>query len=238
VTPAATDRAPVDRLTMVDGHRQFLDRIDRTILALLAERSRLGAAESCAYQGAPGAFSEDAAAALVGAGSMLLPYRTLRDVFDALISGAVTRAVVPLENSLAGPVPGCADLIAQHGVRILGERVHPIRQTLIAGRGVTLSDIRRVRSHPMAIAQCTRFFAAHPDLAAEPTFDTAGAVDEIVRHGWTDAAAIANRRAAEVYGAAVLIDDVQDEDTNVTRFALVEAPSLGSRLETRGSGPD
>ncbi|HET9370464.1 MAG TPA: prephenate dehydratase domain-containing protein [Vicinamibacterales bacterium] len=222
MTPAATDRAPIDRLTMVDGHRQFIDRIDRTILALLAERSRLGAAESCAYQGAPGAFSEDAAAALVGPGSALLPYRTLRDVFAALASGAVTRAVVPLENSLAGPVPGCAELLAEHRVRILAERVHPIQQTLIAAPGVTLDRIRRVRSHPMAIAQCTRFFAAHPDVIAEPTFDTAGAVDEIVRRGWTDAAAIANRRAAEVYGAAVLVDDVQDRDDNVTRFVLIE----------------
>ena len=224
MTPAATDRAPVDPLTMVDGHRQFLDRIDRTILALLAERSRLGAAESCAYQGAPGAFSEDAAEALVGAGSMLLPYRTLRDVFDALASGAVARAVVPLENSLAGPVPGCADLIAHHKVRILGERVHPIQQTLIAGRGVTLDRIRRVRSHPMAIAQCRRFFDTHPEITAEPTFDTAGAVDEIVRKGWTDAAAIANRRAADVYGGAVLVDDVQDSADNTTRFVLIEVP--------------
>jgi prephenate dehydratase len=82
--------------------------------------------------------------------------------------------------------------------------------------------MRRVLSHPVAIAQCRRFLQAHPALSPVPVFDTAGAVAEIVRSGWTDAGAIASRRAAEVYGAVVLVDDIQDRPDNFTRFVLIE----------------
>ena len=179
-------------------------------------------AEVCAYQGAPGAFSEDAAMALVGAEAALRPCRTLVDVFDALTAGEVRRAVVPIENTLAGPVPGCGDLIARHGVRVVAERAHQINQALLAPAGVTLHAIRRVLSHPVAIAQCGRFLHAHPALEPVPVFDTAGAVAEIVRTGSRDAAAIAGRRAADVYGAVVLVDEIQDRPDNFTRFLLIE----------------
>jgi prephenate dehydratase len=180
-------------------------------------------AEVCAYQGAPGAFSEDAAMALVGADAVLRPCRTLADVFDALTAGQVQRAVVPIENTLAGRVPGCADLIARHRVRVVAERAHQITQALVAPAGVEFGAVRRVLSHPVAIAQCGRFLHAHPSLEPVPVFDTAGAVAEIVRTASGDAAAIAGRRAADVYGAVVLVDDIQDRPDNFTRFLLIEA---------------
>ena len=183
-------------------------------------------ADTCAYQGVPGAFSEDAAVALVGATAALEPCPTLVDVFDALRAGRVRRAVVPIENTLAGPVPGCADLIARHGVRVVAERAHQINQALVAPAGVEFGDVRRVLSHPVAIAQCGRFLHAHPSLEAVPVFDTAGAVAEIVRTASRDAAAIAGRRAAEVYGAVVLVDDIQDRPDNFTRFLLIERPRV------------
>jgi prephenate dehydratase len=220
----------------IDDHRQFMDRIDKTIMALICERVRLALAtaspqasslepqapDTCAYQGLPGAFSEDAALAFVGTHAALRPCPTLADVFEALAAGRVRRAVVPIENSLAGRVPGCAELIARHDARIIGERALPIRQALVAPAGVALDAVRRVLSHPVAIAQCGRFFRAHPALAAVPVFDTAGAVAEITRSRATDAAAIASRRAADLYGAVVLLDDIQDRPDNVTRFLLIE----------------
>lgn len=171
-----------------------------------------------AYQGARGAFSEDAAAALLGAEARLLPCPTLDDVFAAVAAGRARSAVVPIENTLAGAVPGCADLIARHPVHIVAERVQPIRHALIAPPGVALGDVRRVLSHPVAIAQCEQFFRTHPQIAAVPVFDTAGAVELVTSQGERDAAAIAGRRAAGVYGGVVLADDIQDRADNLTRF--------------------
>lgn len=176
-----------------------------------------------AYQGAPGAFSEDAARALLGPAVRLRPCATLEDVFEALSRGDARKAVVPIENTLAGAVPGCADLLGRHAVRIVAERVQPIEHALIALPGVAMADVRRVLSHPVAIAQCERFFRARPHVSAVPVFDTAGAVAEVVRHGWTDAAAIAGARAASVHGGVVLADGIQDRADNATRFLLIEA---------------
>ena len=166
------------------------------------EAQLIASANVCAYQGMPGAFSEDAAVALVGTRAPLRPCPTLADVFDALTAGRVGRAVVPIENTLAGRVPGCADLMARHGVRVVAERAHHITQALVAPAGVSLGELRRVLSHPVALAQCARFLHAHPVITAVPVFDTAGRGGRvIIRSGWLDAAAIASRRAASVYGA-------------------------------------
>jgi prephenate dehydratase len=187
-----------------------------------------------AYQGAPGAFSEDAARALSGAGAELYPCRTLDDVFAAIAAGRATAGVVPIENTLAGPVPGCADLLDRADVHIVGERVDRIVHALVAPAGVALADVRRVLSHPVAIAQCEGFFRRYPDAMPVPAFDTAGAVAEIMRGSARDAAAIASARAATVYGGVVIADAIQDRDDNFTRFLRVEpgtwrAPFEGGR---------
>ena len=179
-----------------------------------------------AYQGAPGAFSEDAAVALSGGGAHLRPCRTLEDVFDALACGAAAAGVVPIENTLAGPVPGCADLLDRRDVHIVAERVDRIVHALVAPAGATIDGVRRVLSHPVAIAQCEAFFRGHPQLAPVPAFDTAGAVAEIIRRGERDAAAIASRRAATVYGGVVIADAIQDSADNFTRFLRIAPGSF------------
>jgi prephenate dehydratase len=177
---------------------------------------------SAAYQGVPGAFSEEAARLLLGEGPSLRPCATLTDVFAALDTGAVDAVVVPVENSLAGAVPGCADLIARHPVHIVAERRQPIAHALMAPPGVELSSVRRVRSHPVALAQCAAFFRQHPTLQPIAAFDTAGAVADLMASGARDEAAIASRRAAALYGAALLAEDIQDRADNVTRFLHIE----------------
>jgi prephenate dehydratase len=176
-----------------------------------------------AYQGAPGAFSEAAALAMCGADARLQPCRTLEAVFGAVAGGAAATGVVPIENSLAGAVPGCADLLERCSVRIVAERTDRIEHALVAPAGVALRDVRRVFSHPVAIAQCEAFFVAHPHLAPVPAFDTAGAVAEVMRHGAADAAAIASARAADLYGGVVLAAGIQDSADNATRFLRIEA---------------
>src|SRR5688572_15312461 len=133
-------------------------------------------ATDAAYQGAPGAFSEDAALSLLGRSARLAACETLEHVFRALLDGQARSAVVPIENTLAGAVPGCADLLVRHDVHIAAEYVQPIRHALIAPPGVAMASVRRVLSHPVAIAQCERFFRASPGVVPVPVFDTAGAV--------------------------------------------------------------
>lgn len=157
-----------------------------------------------AYQGARGAFSEEAARALLGPSAQLSPYRTLADVFAALTSGRVTSAVVPVTNSIVGAVPDAAELIARHQVHIVAEHLQPIDQTVIGIPGARLDDLRRVWSHPVALAQCTRWLARHPHIIPMPTFDTAGAVADVIQRADPTAAAIASKRAADVYGGLVL----------------------------------
>ena len=174
-----------------------------------------------AYQGMPGAFSEEAARIMLGASASLLPCRTLEDVFAAIADGRAHSAVVPVSNSIAGDVPRCLALIAQQTLRVVSEYDLPIAQALIAARGATLSTVRRVYSHPVALAQCGAFLSAHPALTPIVTFDTAGAVAEVIARGRSDEAAIGSVRAAQVWGATVLVQRIQDRADNRTRFVHV-----------------
>jgi prephenate dehydratase len=183
---------------------------------------RAGGGACAAYQGAPGAFSEEAARLVAGADATLLPCRTLEDVFAAVDRGDARRGVVPIENTLAGPVPRCADLLGHHDVHVTAERTLEIVHALIAAPGVTVADVRRVFSHPVALAQCETFFRSHPAMTAVPSFDTAGAVADVLRERRPDAAAIASRRAAALLGGAILADAIQDSAQNFTRFVAFE----------------
>ena len=199
-----------------------LERIDRAIDALRAERARLsGTAPSVAYQGAPGAFSEDAARALAGDDAVLQPMRTLEDVFGAMSDGVAEFAVIPVENSLAGAVPRAAELIRRSGCRIMAEHSLRIAHALIGCPGASIDSIRRAASHPVALAQCRQFFAARPNICEVTAFDTAGAVAAVVAAGNPEDAAIGSARAAALYGGEILLSEIQDRRDNFTRFVVV-----------------
>jgi prephenate dehydratase len=182
---------------------------------------RLTRSADAAYQGVEGSFSDDAARALLGESARRLGCGTLEEVFHAVAGGRARTAVVPVFNSIAGRVPRSEELIAEYGLRIIGERSIQIVQSLIGLPGVGFDEIRDVHSHPVAIAQCRRFFRAHPHLNMVPAFDTAGSVADLVRLGQRDRAAIAGARAAERWGAVVLAEAIQDSRENVTRFVLL-----------------
>lgn len=208
---------------MSRGYRHpHLSRIERAIDALTAERARLiDALPSVAYQGAPGAFSEEAARLFFADAATFVPMRTLADVFASLARQDVEFAVVPLENTLAGAVPGCRQGIRESRAQVIGERVVRIAQAAIGVPGATLAAARTVRSHPVALAQCRQFLAAHPHLIAEEAFDTAGAVADAMRAGDPRVIAIGSQLAARHYGAEVLQPEVQDIAANFTRFVLL-----------------
>jgi prephenate dehydratase len=193
---------------------------------------------AAAYQGAPGAFSEDAARALVGDEGSLLPCWKFEDVFLAVESGQAAHGVLPIENTLAGAVHASYDLLAERSLAIVGETVRRIRHTLLAPRGSRIEGLRHVLSHPVALAQCEGFFRSHPAIEAVPVYDTAGAVERVVREGKAEQGAIASRRAADVYGADVLDEDIEDHPENYTRFLLVTtAAAAADRAKVAPSTP-
>jgi len=174
-----------------------------------------------AFQGEPGAFSEAAAVRLLGEAIATVPRATFDAAFGAIAEGAADALLVPVENSLAGSVVRVFDLLQESQLRIVAETILPIEMQLIAIPGASLADIHSVASHPMALAQCERFFAAHPGWKRMPAEDTAGSVREMISHGDKSCAAIAGRRAAEHYRAVILAEAIQDNAENFTRFVLL-----------------
>ena len=181
-----------------------------------------------AFQGEPGAFSEEAAVQLLGEGITTVPRPTFDAAFRAITDGLADALLAPVENTLAGPVVRVYDLLLESALTITAETILPIEHHLIGCPGASLADLRSVASHPMALAQCERFFVAHPHLKRVPAEDTAGSVREALAHGDKTCAAIAARRAAEHYGGVILLAGIQDNAENFTRFFLLrpaaEAP--------------
>jgi prephenate dehydratase len=173
-----------------------------------------------AIQGEPGSFSHEAALKLVP-DAEIVPRSLSADVFAALDNRSVEAAVIPIENSLAGSVLEHFDLLLTHDVRVERETLLRIRHNLIALAGVTMNEIDRVFSHPVALAQCRHFLAAHPSMTALAAYDTAGSVKQLVELRDRRAAAIASKAAARYYGAAILASDIEDNPENFTRFFLV-----------------
>jgi prephenate dehydratase len=181
-----------------------------------------------AFQGEPGAFSEEAALQLLGKGITPVPRPTFDSAFRSIEEGAADALLAPVENSLAGSVVRVYDLLLTSNLGMVAETILPIQHRLIGCPGATLGDLRSVASHPMALAQCERFFATHPHLKRVPAEDTAGSVREALARGDKTSAAIAGRRAAEHYGGVILASNIQDDPENFTRFVLL-IPRQGER---------
>jgi prephenate dehydratase len=174
-----------------------------------------------AFQGERGAFSEEAAVKLLGNEITLVPQPTFEATFAAVADDLADYILTPIENTLAGSVHRAYDLLLDSELSIIGEVVIPISLHLIGLPGAALQELKAVESHPMALAQCERFFSAHPWIEKVPAEDTAGSVREMVRRGDPARAAIASARAAEIYGGTVLREHLEDDMENYTRFLLL-----------------
>jgi prephenate dehydratase len=174
-----------------------------------------------AFQGERGAFSEEAAVKLLGEDIELVPRPTFESLFSAIDQGAADYILAPIENSLAGSVHRSYDLLLESSLHISAEVVIPIRHHLVGCAGATFDAIKSVESHPVALAQCERFFAAHPQIQRIATEDTAGSVARIIALGDPARAAIAGSRAASIYGGKVLQHNLEDHTENYTRFVLL-----------------
>lgn len=181
-----------------------------------------------AFQGEPGAYSETAALRLFGPEVTPVPVRDFAGVGRAVAEGSADAAVLPVENTLAGAVVASLDVLGREelDLAVIGDTVIPIAHCVLGLPGTTLEEITRIRSHPVALAQCTRFFE-RTGIEAVASYDTAGAAREVAGLGDRTIAAIAGAGAAERYGLRILADGVADREDNQTRFlAIVPAHSV------------
>jgi prephenate dehydratase len=176
-----------------------------------------------AIQGELGSNSHMATVEMLGnqKGLEIIPCTVSAQVLAKVVSEDVDAAVLPIENSLHGSVAEHYDLLLELPVRIEGENLLRIRHNVIAMPGVQMSEVRKVMSHPVALSQCRRFLAWHLELEVVPFYDTAGSVKHLMSAGLRDVAGIAPELAAEVYGAEVLQQGIEDHVENYTRFHLL-----------------
>ncbi len=161
-----------------------------------------------AFQGEPGAFSEAA----------------------AIADGAADVLLAPVENTLAGSVVRVYDLLLESDLNMVSETILHIEHQLIGCLGATLADLRSVSSHPVALAQCEKFFLEHSNLKRVPTEDTAGSIREVISRGDKSFAGIAARRAASIYGGTILAENIHDNPENFTRFVLLVPSAQAAQL--------
>ena len=243
VTDPARERAILTRVTgqvpedHVIGVRQLFTTLFGLSKAL--QRQRIGAGGALleeiekattderfpvraivACPGVEGSYAQQAT-------SLLFPIPTIfyfkgfEKVFEAVEKGMCPYGVLPVENSAAGSVASVYDLMRQHRFHIVRALRLKVDHVLLAPKGVTMADVRRISSHPHAIAQCARFLKAHPEIRVEPGTNTAAAAKALAASGARDAAVIASRACAELYGLDVIAEDICDAAYNYTRFICI-----------------
>src|SRR6059058_2431676 len=172
-----------------------------------------------AYQGEPGAYSEEGAQALFPDAEHQ-PFPSIRTVFESVEVGRARWGLVPMDNSQAGSINETYDLFLRHGLHLIGETVVRVDHCLLALPGSQIDELREVMSHPQAIAQCEEFLSAH-EVIVRAEYNTAGAAKQIAQERLDGVAAIASARAGELYGLEVLAERIQTYPDNYTRFGVL-----------------
>ncbi|MGV3504372.1 MAG: prephenate dehydratase [Adhaeribacter sp.] len=180
-----------------------------------------------AIQGGPASF-HDVVSRQYFAGQQIQPLAcmTFQRLFMAVKNGEADYGVLAIENSLAGTILGNYSLLHDYPVSIIGEAYLPIQQNLLALPGQTLADLRLVRSHPMALLQCSNFLEEHPHLQALEAADTAESAREIRENNLSGVAAVASRAAAELYGLDIVEECIENYKENYTRFLVIARQAL------------
>ncbi len=181
--------------------------------------TREKSAPRIAYQGVPGAFSEQASLQFCPEAEAI-GFPTFAEAFKAVLAGACDYACLPVENSLAGSINQTYDLLTDSVLHVVGEQIVRVHHNLLVKPGTRFEEVKRVYSHPQALDQCRGFLSKHK-LVAVTDFDTAGAAKLLAENGGEGKAAIASKRAAEIYGLEVLAENIEDLDFNYTRFFIL-----------------
>ncbi|MGR3503248.1 prephenate dehydratase [Pseudaestuariivita sp.] len=183
-----------------------------------------------AFQGALGAYSHEACQA-ARPDWEVLPCRTFEDTIEAVRAGRARAAMLPVENSIYGRVADIHRLLPESGLHIVDEAFVRVKIALLARPGVKLKDVKTARAHLVLLPQCAAFLRAH-GITPEAASDNAGAAADLAANGRNDEAALASALAARTYGLDVLAEGIEDEDTNTTRFLIMEPDA---RMDRRGS---
>ena len=188
-----------------------------------------------AFQGERGAYSEAAAIDHFGDSIVPVACRTFDRVFTSVDCGDCAKGMIPVENSLAGSIHRNYDLLQRHQLSIVGEKIFRVRHCLIGQPGVQIKNIRKVISHPQALAQCEKYID-NLGIEREASYDTAGAVKTLSKTDIRDHATIASRLAAEFYNMQILDESIEDVKENYTRFlALARDPETVTGKSTKTS---
>jgi len=182
-----------------------------------------------AFQGQDGAYSQEAALDFFGNSVLTRPCDTLEEVFKLVQEGGLPYGIVPVENSQEGSISRSYDLLLEADVMVCGETQIRVSHCLIANPGTSAASIKRIYSHPQALAQCQAYLRR---LGCEviPAYDTAGSVKMIKEKKIMDGAAVAGARAAQIYGMNIIAREIEDNPRNTTRFFILsrqDAPPTG-----------
>ena len=173
-----------------------------------------------AFQGERGAFSEDAAAKLFGGDIDFLPCVRLKEVFELVSNDNVECGVVPVENSQAGSINETYDLLLAYPLNIFAEVILKVSHCLMALPGEKMAGITTIYSHPQALAQCAEFLSKL-NVESMSSYDTAGSAKMIKEEKLRNCAAIASKRAADIYGLEILAPEIETNVNNYTRFVAI-----------------
>jgi prephenate dehydratase len=188
-----------------------------------------------AFQGELGAYSELAAREFFEHAISVRPVPAFEGVFDAVTMGECPYGIIPIENSLTGSIHRNYDLLLRYDLVIVGEIKLRISHSLVVNRGIRLEEIRRVYSHPQALAQCDAFIASLGNVEAVPVYDTAGAAKMMKEQGIRDGAAIASAQAAVNYGLDILARGIETDHQNYTRFFLLSRTGVEYPVDAKTS---
>lgn len=186
-------------------------------IEIAPKQSRVG------FLGERGTFSETAAIGILGEDQQYISYPTFEDLYAAIENGEADLIISPLENSLVGSIHRCYDLLMNSSLSIVAETILPVSHFLIGCEAATIDTIETVESHPAALGQCERFFAAHPHIKGVASDDTAGSVRRAIESNDATRAAIGGKRTASIYGGTILREHIEDHNMNFTRFVLLSA---------------
>ena len=204
------------RRSLAKGEAPVVDSIRRAA----ADAKPFPARAVVACPGTEGSYAQQAASLMFQVPTILF-FSGFERVFEAVEKGLCPYGILPIENSAAGSVAQVYDLMVRHRFHIVRSVRVKVDHALLGRRGAKLSDIREVSSHPHALAQCSAFLKAHPEMRAVPGENTAVAAQRLAESGRPDQAAIASRSCADLYGLDVLADSVSDAAFNYTRFICI-----------------
>lgn len=230
IEDAKREQAVLENITKLAGQENLNPEDIARIYRLIMSMAKSVEGTVVAFQGEPGAYSEEAAFQYFSSSVRVKPCESLEDVFKAVEQDKAQSGIVPVENSLEGNIGQTYDLLLDSELRVCGETELRVVHCLIASPETKLDSVKKVYSHPQALGQC-RAFLKHLNCDLVPTYDTAGSVKMIKEQGITDGAAVASARAAEIYGMEILAREIEDNPSNFTRFFVIskqDAPPSGN----------